>query len=69
MPCWAQKSSISWVSGMPPIIEPAIARREVDRRVGVVPNLQRAVVTDAGHMLHHDQPQQVGKLVETFFIG
>lgn len=23
MPCWAQKSSISWVCAMPPIIEPA----------------------------------------------
>ena len=26
-PCSAQKSSISWVSRMPPIIEPAMLRR------------------------------------------
>jgi hypothetical protein len=27
MPCWAQKSSISCVSAIPPIIEPAYVRR------------------------------------------
>ncbi|SHV17899.1 Uncharacterised protein [Mycobacteroides abscessus subsp. abscessus] len=29
MPCFAQKSSISWVSGIPPINEPEMLRRLV----------------------------------------
>src|SRR5215207_719707 len=31
MPCWAQKSSISWVRAMPPIIEPAKLHRPLIR--------------------------------------
>ncbi|HYR25122.1 MAG TPA: alpha/beta hydrolase [Aquabacterium sp.] len=32
---------------------------EFCQRIQVVPNLQRAVIEDAGHMLHHDQPAEV----------
>ena len=35
-------------------------------RLQAVPDLQRAVVQDAGHMLHHDQPAQLAALVEDF---
>jgi len=31
-----------------------------------VPDCRRAVVTDAGHMLQHDQPEQLAVLMETF---
>ncbi len=39
---------------------------EIDRRAQAVPNLQRATVAGAGHMLHHDQPRAVAELIERF---
>ena len=39
---------------------------EVHERMKSVPHLQRTVVKDAGHMLHHDQPQVLAKLIEDF---
>jgi pimeloyl-ACP methyl ester carboxylesterase len=44
-------------------------RHEFDARLGVVPRLRRAMVEDAGHMLHHDQPQRVAGLIEQFLAG
>ncbi|NIC40121.1 alpha/beta fold hydrolase [Aquabacterium sp. A08] len=35
-------------------------------RLRHVPNCRTAVVADAGHMLHHDQPQAVAGLIEDF---
>lgn len=42
------------------------AREEVDRRMRSIPRLQPAVVENAGHMLHHDQPEQLARLIESF---
>jgi pimeloyl-ACP methyl ester carboxylesterase len=28
-----------------------------------------ATVANAGHMLHHEQPQEVARLIETFLEG
>ena len=39
---------------------------EYHERLKVVPNCRTAVVQDAGHMLHHDQPQAVAALIEEF---
>lgn len=41
-------------------------RIEVDRRLQFIPRLTKAMVADAGHMLHHDQPQVLAELVERF---
>jgi pimeloyl-ACP methyl ester carboxylesterase len=35
-------------------------------RLHSVPNVRTAVVADAGHMLHHDQPEQLARLIEDF---
>ncbi len=35
-------------------------------RLKNVPDAQTAVVHDAGHMLHHDQPEQLALLIENF---
>lgn len=35
-------------------------------RLQAVPDCRVAVVADAGHMLHHDQPAEVARLLETF---
>ena len=42
------------------------ARAEIDRRMKYIPHLQSEVVMDAGHMLHHDQPEVLAKLIEDF---
>ena len=39
---------------------------EIARRVGVLRSVEVARVADAGHMLHHDQPQAVADLIEGF---
>ena len=39
---------------------------EFHERLTQVPQLTRALVSDAGHMLHHDQPEQLARLIEDF---
>ncbi len=38
-------------------------------RLKAVPDLRHARVEDAGHMLHHDQPEQVAQLLEAFLAA
>ncbi len=42
------------------------ARAEVDRRLGHLKRVQAHMLTDAGHMLHHDQPEALARLIEKF---
>lgn len=39
---------------------------EWQQRTAAIPNLRLAHVEEAGHMLHHDQPEQVAALIEDF---
>lgn len=39
---------------------------EHQERLRAVPQLQHAVLPDAGHMLHHDQPQELAQTLERF---
>lgn len=39
---------------------------EHHERIRVVPQLEIARIEDAGHMLHHDQPQALAELIERF---
>ncbi|MFG6440748.1 alpha/beta fold hydrolase [Roseateles sp. LKC17W] len=41
-------------------------REEFESRLAVVADLARTVLQDAGHMLHHDQPQALAEAVEAF---
>ena len=42
------------------------ARLEIDRRIAHIPQVQTAMIEDAGHMLHHDQPEILAQLIEGF---
>jgi pimeloyl-ACP methyl ester carboxylesterase len=42
------------------------ARIEVDRRLGQLANVTSRMVPDAGHMLHHDQPELLARMIEEF---
>ena len=44
----------------------AEARAEIDRRMHVIPDVRSALIKDAGHMLHHDQPAALARLIEDF---
>ena len=39
---------------------------EFMQRIASVPNIRHAVIDDAGHMLHHDQPDVLARLLEEF---
>lgn len=41
-------------------------RMEIDRRISFIGKVTTAMVDDAGHMLHHDQPEILARLVEDF---
>jgi pimeloyl-ACP methyl ester carboxylesterase len=38
-------------------------------RMKAVPDLRDAVVNDAGHMMHHDQPAELARLIEDFLAS
>lgn len=42
------------------------ARAEIDRRMGHLANVTPRMMPDAGHMLHHDQPELLARMVEEF---
>ncbi|MDL2357599.1 MAG: alpha/beta hydrolase [Pseudomonadota bacterium] len=72
MACWsAITAPVLWVEAddtnmwlwMGPKPE---ARIEIDRRLAHLKNVQMAMIADAGHMLHHDQPEQLARLIESF---
>ncbi len=44
------------------------ARVEIDRRLTHIPQLQKEMIFDAGHMLHHDQPEKLAELIEAFLL-
>ena len=39
---------------------------EYHQRLKAVPDCRIALLQDAGHMLHHDQPEQLARLLEDF---
>jgi pimeloyl-ACP methyl ester carboxylesterase len=42
------------------------ARIEIDRRIKFIPHVTTAIISNAGHMLHHDQPEALAALIEPF---
>jgi pimeloyl-ACP methyl ester carboxylesterase len=52
----AQTDAARWAGGT----------EELARRRSLVPGARHEVVDEAGHMLHHDQPERVAALVEAF---
>jgi len=70
--CWQQITApVLWVEAehtdvwrwMRPKAE---VRAEIDRRMRVIPDVRSALINDAGHMLHHDQPEALAHLIEDF---
>jgi pimeloyl-ACP methyl ester carboxylesterase len=43
-----------------------VMRGEIDSRIAKLPHARTAAIANAGHMLHHDQPQALAALIEQF---
>jgi pimeloyl-ACP methyl ester carboxylesterase len=70
--CWQQVSApVLWVeaahSDTPTRMK--LDAAELAQRRAAFPNIQLRVLEDAGHMLHHDQPQALARLVEDFLAA
>jgi len=70
--CWhAVRAPVLWVDGA----ETAALKRlgldqaQYAKRRAEFAELRHATVEGAGHMLHHDQPQAVAKLIDDFLAG
>jgi pimeloyl-ACP methyl ester carboxylesterase len=71
--CWKSvECPVLWVQGAQTDVlqhvgeDRSAALKEVEIRKAALRNVQSAVVEDAGHMLHHDQPGEVARLIEDF---
>ena len=70
--CWQQvRAPVLWVDGEETTVVKRLGLDEVQRkeRRAAFQNLRYASVPGAGHMLHHDQPEAVAKLIEEFLAG
>jgi pimeloyl-ACP methyl ester carboxylesterase len=59
---------VLWVAGAHSEL-PGLSRmtpRELEQRKSCIARLSEAVVADAGHMVHHDQPEQLAAIIEAF---
>jgi pimeloyl-ACP methyl ester carboxylesterase len=67
--CWRQVSApVLWVDGAESTTHQRIgldAAQQAERRAQFH-NLRHAVLPQAGHMLHHDQPEALAKLLQEF---
>lgn len=45
------------------------ARHEVDRRLAQLARVTPRMMPDAGHMLHHDQPEVLARMIEEFLAA
>lgn len=43
-----------------------VARAQIDERLQCIKQLQAEMIMDAGHMMHHDQPELLAQLIEVF---
>lgn len=44
-------------------------REDFESRLAVVPRVERALLADCGHMLHHDQPEALAARLKAFLDG
>jgi pimeloyl-ACP methyl ester carboxylesterase len=70
--CWRQTSaSVLWIDGEQSGLWARLQARpqEFDERMGAYADLRIAHVPEAGHNIHHDQPERLAALIEDFLAG
>jgi pimeloyl-ACP methyl ester carboxylesterase len=55
----ANSETLAWLAGAVPI-------DEFKARFAAFPDWRERIIDDAGHMLHHDQPEAIARLIEAF---
>ncbi|MES2325574.1 MAG: alpha/beta hydrolase [Pseudomonadota bacterium] len=60
---WVEAADTNMWQWMGPKAE---ARIEIDRRLGNLKQVEARMMDDAGHMLHHDQPEALARMLEAF---
>jgi pimeloyl-ACP methyl ester carboxylesterase len=72
--CWQRITApVLWVEGTEPRTgntygSKTEARAEFDRRRAHIAQVQSVCLDDAGHMVHHDQPEQLAHMIENFLL-
>jgi pimeloyl-ACP methyl ester carboxylesterase len=69
--CWRQITApVLWVEGANTDTTvwwgDRYPRSDFEQRIAVVPQLERELLPDCGHMLHHDQPERLARRLEAF---
>lgn len=66
--CWARiECPVLWVQARETdALRWAGDQAEVEQRRSTIQRCEPVVVDDAGHMLHHDRPAEVARLIEAF---
>jgi pimeloyl-ACP methyl ester carboxylesterase len=73
--CWrAITAPVLWVEAQDSTIWQWLgpqdsARAEIARRLACLANVTPRVMVDAGHMLHHDQPAALARMIEDFLAA
>lgn len=72
--CWQRSAApVLWIEAEDSISArwpggPRDARIEIERRIRHIPHVTVALIADAGHMVHHDQPDEIARRIEEFFV-
>jgi pimeloyl-ACP methyl ester carboxylesterase len=72
MTCWKQITApVLWVEADDTDVwrwmgPKESARIEIDRRIQFISDVKTAIINDAGHMLHHDQPEALAEIIGQF---
>lgn len=69
--CWKRITApVMWVEGDQTDVSKwwgnRYPRSDFEERLSVLDRLERHVLSPAGHMLHHDQPEELARLLEVF---
>ena len=69
--CWKRIAApVMWVEGDRTDVSiwwgDRFTKAEFHERLGLVADVERHVVSPAGHMLHHDRPEDIARLLEAF---
>lgn len=69
--CWRSVTApVLWVAARDSFIMKSFAgvvgEADYQERIACFRNIRTAMLEDAGHNMHHDQPEQVARLVESF---
>jgi pimeloyl-ACP methyl ester carboxylesterase len=73
--CWHRITApVLWVEAAQTDVwrwfgEGALTREEINRRMAFLQNVRTEIIPDAGHMLHHDQPELLAQMIERFLAA